>query len=63
MKLANSGIRIAYAYDSTSGKIEFIEFVEMYHKNEKDNHDVTFIRDYYSGVINLKEKEKPNTLE
>ncbi len=63
MKLANSGIRIVYAYDSTSGKIEFIEFVEMYHKNEKDNHDTTFIRDCYSGVITLKEKEIPNTLE
>lgn len=57
MRLANSGIRIVYVYDSTSRKIEFIEFVEVYHKNEKDNHDITFIRDCYSGVESLKERE------
>ena len=39
MRLANSGIRIVYVYDSESGKIEFIEFVEIYHKNDRDDHD------------------------
>lgn len=60
MRLANSGIRIVYVYDSTSGKIEFIEFVEVYHKNEKENHDITLIRDCYSGIESLKGKENPN---
>ena len=63
MKLANSGIRIVYAYDSKSGKIEFIEFVEVYHKNDKDNHDTTFIRDCYSGLESLNGRENTDSSE
>ncbi len=37
---SNSGIRIIYKYDN-DWKIEFeeITFVEIYHKNDRENHD------------------------
>ncbi len=42
----------------TSEKIDFIEFVEVYHKNDQDNHDITFIRDRYSGGGKFERKRK-----
>ena len=54
MRLANSGIRIVYVYDSESEKIEFIEFVEIYHKNDRDDHDRWFILKNYTGVTDLE---------
>ena len=53
MKLANSGIRIVYAYDGNSGTIEFIEFIEIYHKNNQEDHDRELLIREYAGKINL----------
>jgi hypothetical protein len=32
-----SGIRITYAYDTINETIEFIEFIEIYHKSSQEN--------------------------
>ena len=40
----NSGIRIIYCYDTKNQKIEFIE---IYHKNDKTNHNIARIQYYY----------------
>ncbi len=44
---SNSWIRIIYKY--TKNTIEFceIEFIEIYHKNQKTNHDIERIKKYY----------------
>ncbi len=54
MRLANSGIRIVYVYDGESKMIEFIEFVEIYHKNDRDNHDTELILREYTGVTDIE---------
>lgn len=54
MKLANSGIRIIYAYDSHSSAIEFIEFAEIYHKNDQEDHDREFLIREYTGKADLQ---------
>ena len=46
-------IRIIYAYDSEHEHIEFIEFIEIYHKNQKANHDIKKIQELYGGVSYL----------
>jgi len=45
---SNSWIRIIYKY--TKDSIEFceIEFIEIYHKNQKSNHDIERIKKHYS---------------
>lgn len=53
MRLANSGIRIVYAYDGESGTIEFIEFAEIYHKNDQEDHDRAFLIREYTGKTDL----------
>ena len=35
----NNEIMLIYVYDSEHKHIEFIEFVEIYHKNQKSHHD------------------------
>lgn len=46
-----SGIRIIYKYSKEKSEIEFsiIEFVEIYHKNIKENHDIERIKKYYKN--------------
>lgn len=41
----NSWIRIIYCFDSENTRLDFIE---IYHKNDKENHDIKRIKDYYS---------------
>lgn len=53
MKLANSGVRIIYAYDSHSSAIEFIEFAEIYHKNDQEDHDRNLLIRQYTGKTDL----------
>jgi len=53
MKQSNSGIRIVYAYDADHGQIEFIEFVEIYHKNSQENHDIEYIKKLYENIDHL----------
>ena len=53
MRLANSGIRIVYAYDGENKTIEFIEFVEIYHKSDRDNHDIELILREYTGITDI----------
>ena len=45
----NSVIRIIYKYNNEYESIEFceIEFIEIYHKNKKSNHDIERITKYY----------------
>jgi hypothetical protein len=45
----DSWLRIIYLYEEKTWKIEFqrIEFIEIYHKNNKLNHDIDRIKDYY----------------
>ncbi len=42
----NSVIRIIYKFDSQSESIDFfeIEFIEIFHKNQKSNHDIMRIK-------------------
>lgn len=49
-----SGMRIIYVYDATQRTIEFIEFIEIYHKWTKDMEDRSRIREFYSGKKNLQ---------
>lgn len=53
MRLANSGLRIVYAYDRENDQLEFVEFVEIYHKNNQDNHNIELIKEHYTGVTDL----------
>ena len=45
---SNWDIRIIYRYSEESDEIEFceIEFIEIFHKNTKDNHDIERIKKY-----------------
>lgn len=47
----NSGIRVIYCYDEAKNELSFeeIEFIEIYHKNQKENHDSDRIKEYYSN--------------
>lgn len=53
MQQTNSGIRIVYAYDGEENCIEFVEFVEIYHKNHQENHDAEKLRKIYKGKTDL----------
>jgi mRNA-degrading endonuclease RelE of RelBE toxin-antitoxin system len=53
IKKTNSGIRIIYTYDPESTTYEFIEFIEIYHKNAQENHDIELIKKLYTGITNL----------
>ena len=46
----NSVIRIIYKYNNENSSIEFceIEFIEIYHKNNKSNHNIERIKNNYS---------------
>ncbi len=46
----DSGIRIIYTYHEWENKIEFqkLEFIEIYHKNDRSNHDSQRIKKHYS---------------
>ncbi len=48
-----SGIRIIYAYDITSDTIEFIEFIEIYHKWAQENENRNRIIEYYKNRKSL----------
>jgi len=43
-------LRIVYKFSNESNSIEFceIEFIEIFHKNTKENHDIKRIKKYYS---------------
>lgn len=45
---SNSWIRIIYKYEKDTDTIEFenIEFIEIYHKNTKENHDIERIKNH-----------------
>ena len=43
----NSGIRIIYRYLEDEEIIE-LTYIEIYHKNQKENHDIERIRKYFS---------------
>lgn len=47
---SQSGIRIIYRYSKELDAIEFfeVEFIEIYHKNQKENHDSERIKKYFS---------------
>jgi Na+-transporting NADH:ubiquinone oxidoreductase subunit NqrF len=49
-KSKDSWLRIIYTYIKEENKIEFqsIEFIEIYHKNQKTNHNIERIQKYYS---------------
>jgi mRNA-degrading endonuclease RelE of RelBE toxin-antitoxin system len=49
----NSGIRIIYAYDNVSETIEFVEFIEIYHKWTKETEDRDRIIEQYCGKETL----------
>ena len=48
-----SGIRIIYVYDASNDMIEFIEFVEIYYKWQKEMEDRARIIDLYSWKDSL----------
>jgi Ca2+-binding EF-hand superfamily protein len=50
---SNSGIRIIYAYDTINETIEFVEFIEIYHKWTKEVEDRNRILETYSGRKSL----------
>jgi hypothetical protein len=41
-----SGIRIIYRYLAEDEKIE-LTYIEMYHKNQKSNHDIERIKQWF----------------
>ena len=45
----SKSISVIYAYNEKTNTAEFveIEFVEIFHKNKKDNHDTDRIKKYY----------------
>ncbi len=43
---ANSWIRIVYKYEKWTISFKEIEFIEIYHKNQKENHNIKRIKDY-----------------
>lgn len=43
---SNSKLRIIYIYDDTAQEIQFIQFLEIYTKSEKDNEDRKRIEKY-----------------
>jgi mRNA-degrading endonuclease RelE of RelBE toxin-antitoxin system len=48
-----SGIRLIYAYNDTS---EIVTFIEIYHKNEKTNHDADRITAFLKSEFNPSNK-------
>lgn len=46
---SNTDIRIIYRYNEDEKSIEFyeIKFIEIYHKNQKSNHDIERIKQYW----------------
>jgi mRNA-degrading endonuclease YafQ of YafQ-DinJ toxin-antitoxin module len=46
---SNSWIRIIYKYEEKSDiiKLESIKFIEIYHKNKKENHDIERIKNTF----------------
>jgi len=63
MKKANSWIRIVYMYDPKWGTVEFVEFVEIYHKNKQVNHDTKLIRKLYKNIDTLPSPHGEEELE
>ena len=49
----NSGIRIVYAYNPEQDCIEFIEFIEIYHKNTQENHNIELLKKIYIWKTDL----------
>ena len=47
---SNSWIRIIYKYSNENNSIELyeIEFIEIYHKNSKENHNIERLKNNYS---------------
>lgn len=50
---SNSHLRIIFAYDEQNEHIQFIEFIEIYHKNSQSNHDIELIRKNYKWITDL----------
>lgn len=46
---SNTDIRIVYKYSQANEAVEFCEinFIEIYHKNTKDNHNIERIKKHY----------------
>lgn len=52
---SNSKLRIIYIYDDTKQEIQFIQFLEMYTKSDKDNEDRKRIDKYAKWKTSLSE--------
>lgn len=52
---SNSKIRIIYIYDDNKQEIQFIQFLEIYTKSDKDNEDRTRIEKYTKGKAALSD--------
>ena len=44
---SSKDLRLIYSYHEKENKIILIEFVEIYHKNQKENHNIERIKKYY----------------
>lgn len=49
--LKNNSFRVIYAYNFKTEKIEFVEFIEIYFKGDKENEDRERIEDYIKSLI------------
>jgi hypothetical protein len=52
---SNSKLRIIYIYDNTNNEIQFIQFLEIYTKSNKDNEDKDRIYKYCRWKSTLAE--------
>jgi len=44
--LKGSSLRVVYSYHNDTDTIEFIEFIELYFKGDKENHDMSRVKNY-----------------
>lgn len=47
----SSSFRVIYAYHENSGQIEMIEFLEIYAKNQQENHSTPLIQEYLDQIL------------
>ena len=52
---SNNKIRVIYVYDEANEMIQFIEFVEIYTKSDKETEDRDRIKKYYSNKLSLQQ--------
>ncbi len=48
--LKGSSLRVIYAYHEKTGEIEFIEFIELYFKGDKETENKKRIEDYLKAL-------------